>query len=101
MNVKPYLFSLLLACAAADVQAQDPVQEEKDFEARSTALQAFNTPSLLQQKHLTPEALRALKFLYAYMPWPDVADYPLDYHLAQVEYALKARAEMPWGKHFR
>ena len=98
MNAKPYMLSFLLAMSSAVVQAQDPVQEAKDFKARTTALQAFNTPTLLQQKKLKPEALRSLQFLYAYMPWPDVADYSLDYHLAQVEYALKARAEMPWGK---
>ena len=98
MNTKPLLFSFLLALSAPAAQAQNPVQEEKDYNARITALQAFDTPKLIEKSSLQPETLRALKFLYAYMPWPDVADYSFDYHLAQVEYALKARAEMPWGK---
>lgn len=41
--------------------------------------------------------LQAMQFLYAYMPLPDIADYPADYHLQNVDYSLKARAEMPWG----
>ena len=42
--------------------------------------------------------LQAMQFMYAYMPLPDIADYPAEYHLQNVDYALKARAEMPWGK---
>lgn len=42
--------------------------------------------------------LQAMQFLYAYMPLPDIADYSADYHLLNVDYALKARDEMPWGK---
>lgn len=98
MKTRPYLFFLLLSLAAPVAQAQSSVQEEKDYVSRTEVLNTFHTPRLLQQKNLNPEALRALKFLYAYMPWPDVADYPLDYHVAQVEYALKARTEMKWGK---
>lgn len=98
MKTQSYLFSLLLSLSAPVAMAQNPVQEEKDFNARITALQAFHTPQLMKQKQLKPEVLRAIKFLYAYMPWPDVADYSFDYHLEQVEYALKAREEMPWGK---
>lgn len=39
----------------------------------------------------------ALTFLYAYMTWPDAADYRPEFHVAQTEYALRARKEMPWG----
>ena len=31
------------------------------------------------------------------MCWPDVVDYSVDYHRQQVECALKARTELPWG----
>ena len=47
---------------------------------------------------LTGSKLQAMQFLYAYMPLPDIADYSAEFHLKNVEYALKARAEMPWGK---
>lgn len=44
------------------------------------------------------ERLQAMQFLYAYMPLPDIADYSGEYYLKNVDYALKARSEMPWGK---
>lgn len=47
---------------------------------------------------LTTEQRQAMQFLYAYMPLPDIADYSGDFHLNNVNYALKARIEMPWGK---
>ena len=47
---------------------------------------------------LSGNRLQAMQFLYAYMPLPDIADYSAEYHLENVDYALKARAEMPWGK---
>ncbi len=46
----------------------------------------------------TDEEQEALRFLYAYMPLADATDYPTAYHLGNVRTALKARAEMPWGK---
>lgn len=39
-----------------------------------------------------------LAFLYKGMPTPDSVDYPKTYWKRQVRLALKARAEMPWGK---
>ena len=39
----------------------------------------------------------AMQFLYAYMPLPDLVDYPAEFYLQNVDYALKAREEMPWG----
>lgn len=40
----------------------------------------------------------ALKFLYAYMPLSDLADYNGDFFLANVNASLKARSETLWGK---
>ncbi|MBK7712434.1 MAG: hypothetical protein IPJ37_16840 [Bacteroidales bacterium] len=40
----------------------------------------------------------ALKFLYAFMPLNDLADYSGDFFLANVNVALRAREESPWGK---
>jgi len=39
----------------------------------------------------------ALAFLYRYMPLPDSTDYSRDFWQMNVDYALKARQEMPWG----
>lgn len=40
----------------------------------------------------------ALAFLYAYMPLADVVDYPQAFYRMNVNYSLRARDEMPWGK---
>ncbi len=40
----------------------------------------------------------ALDFLYASMPLPDSVDYSRDFWLENIDCALKARQEMPWGK---
>ena len=39
-----------------------------------------------------------MQFLYAYMPYSDLADYTPAFYLDQVRYAFTAREEMPWGK---
>jgi len=40
----------------------------------------------------------AMEFLYAYMPYSDLADYDFVYFLKHVRYAFKAQQEMAWGK---
>ena len=42
-------------------------------------------------KELSGTRMQAMQFLYAYMPLPDIADYSGEYHLQNVDYALKAR----------
>lgn len=39
----------------------------------------------------------ALRFLYQYMPLPDSTDYSREFWQMNVDYALRARQEMPWG----
>ena len=46
----------------------------------------------------TPSAEAYLDFLYSNMSMPDSIDYPRSYFAAQVETALRAKTEMPWGK---
>ena len=47
----------------------------------------------------SPETTRdeALAFLYASMPLPDSVDYSRDFWLHNIDCALQARREMPWG----
>lgn len=40
----------------------------------------------------------ALKFLFAFMPLSDLADYNGDYFLANANISLRTRNETPWGK---
>ena len=91
-------FSLLLAgCNPIHHEFSGMEQASKDFTERratisdSTYFSVF-TPSL----NITQR--QALEFLYAYMPLPDIVDYSGEFHLMNVDYALKAREEMPWGK---
>lgn len=67
-----------------------------DFELRRTALGNDNCFAVFDEG-LEGVRLQAMQFLYAYMPLPDIADYPASFYLQNVDYALKARAEMPWG----
>ncbi len=68
----------------------------KDFKARREVVTDNGYFDIF--KTLSGSRLQAMQFLYAYMPLPDIADYSADFHLQNVDYALKARAEMPWGK---
>ncbi|MBB3186785.1 transglutaminase-like domain-containing protein [Microbacter margulisiae] len=50
------------------------------------------------QKPMTQDAKQAMRFLYAYMPLSDMADYSPSFFYKNVQRTLEARAEMPWGK---
>ena len=69
---------------------------ETDFEKRRAALQGSGCFDVFDTE-LSGERLEAMQFLYAYMPLPDIVDYTAAFYLQNVDYALKARAEMPWG----
>ena len=68
----------------------------KDYNERAPML-GKNATLAVSDGELSVEQRQALQFLYAYMPLPDVADYSGQFHLMNVDYALRARAEMPWG----
>lgn len=91
---------LTLACAisAVALPAQTAEQVHADYVARRAELNALQKADSLDNMELAADSRNALEFLYAYMTWPDVADYSISYHQAQAECALRAREEMPWGK---
>lgn len=72
-------------------------QVQSDFDARKASLTQGNLFTVFDQQ-LTDAQREALTFLYAYMPLGDIANYGGDFFLENVDYALKAREEMPWGK---
>jgi transglutaminase-like putative cysteine protease len=47
---------------------------------------------------LSTEQSEALKFLFAFMPLNDLADFDGEFFLANVDKALLAKTETPWGK---
>jgi hypothetical protein len=50
------------------------------------------------QSGLSLQQEEALKFLFAYMPLSDLADYDGNFFLENANIALKTRKESPWGK---
>ena len=75
-------------------------QVQQDFLLRSETFNARTEPLLyvFENENLTTEESEALKFLYAYMPLSDLADYNGSFFLKQVRLAFAARDEFPWGK---
>lgn len=47
---------------------------------------------------LSVKQTEALKFMYAYIPLSDLADYTGDFFLANINTSLKSQSETPWGK---
>ncbi len=102
--MKLYILALLLLITSSASNAQhfiSDIKERKaiyaDFEARrANAVNAdifdiFNDAMTLVQRE-------AMTFLYAYMPLADIADHSAEYFLENVDYALRAKEEMSWGK---
>lgn len=83
---------LVLATAIAQVPAI-----ETDFETRWAQLPS-GLFEVFGDSVMTADEYDAMRFLYAYMPLPDLAGHSADFHLANVRASLKAREEMPWGK---
>jgi transglutaminase-like putative cysteine protease len=72
---------------------------EKSFEERKKL--TINRSSSLYDvfnSELTIEQTEGLKFLYAYMPLNDLADYSGDFFLANVDFALKAKTKNQWSE---
>jgi hypothetical protein len=74
-----------------DIQRMLSVQKELTSKSQVPIWDIFST-------QLSAEEKQALEFVYAYMPLSDLADYQSEFFLKNVQYSLKARAEMPWGK---
>jgi len=75
----------------ADVQRMLSIQKEMTSKSLIPIWDIFN-------QQLSPTEKQAMEFLYAYMPLSDLADYPTEFFLKNVQYSLKSKAEMPWGK---
>ncbi len=50
------------------------------------------------KSELSLDQTEAMKFLYAFMPLNDLADYEGKFFLANVNKSLQSRTEIPWGK---
>ena len=73
------------------VESSFKEREQLAHHRKDKLFNVFGSGLSLQQEE-------ALKFLFAYMPLCDLADYNGDFFLANANIALKTRKESPWGK---
>lgn len=88
------VLTVVTACTTSD-RVQTRIHE--DFEARKAAIQQPDLYNVFGTD-MTDEERKAMEFLYAYMPLPDMTDYSGDFYLDNVKTTLTAKAEMPWGE---
>lgn len=81
---------------------EDPVPGKKiesDFKNTKTIASARQQQLFgIFRENISSEEKAALKYLYAYMPLSDLADYDGRFFLDNVSLAIKARHETAWGK---
>ena len=93
------LLLAVAACLSFNAGAgASPQGYEEDFERRKSTLNDNSCFDIFNSYVLKGERLEAMKFLYAYLPLPDISSYSPEFFLANVDASLKAREEMPWGK---
>ncbi|MCX6244029.1 MAG: transglutaminase domain-containing protein [Bacteroidetes bacterium] len=101
------LFSLLILAALFSCQRGPHFISDKNYRAKVEA--AFEKQKELAKnrseqlfsvfdQELSRKEKEALKFLYAYMPLSDLADYNGDFYLQNVRASLAAQDTFAWGK---
>ena len=100
-----FLISLILI--VFNSCAEDHLIRSKEY--RDLVEKAFNERKLLAinrekelfsvfKREITDRQSEALKYLFAFMPLSDLADYDGEFFLANTDIALKAQEESEWGK---
>ncbi|MBQ8441931.1 MAG: transglutaminase domain-containing protein, partial [Bacteroides sp.] len=70
---------------------------QADFDKRAASWNQGDLFKVFEQE-MSDQQREALTFLYAYMPLGDITDYSGEFFLENIDYSLKAKEEMPWGK---
>lgn len=96
------IFVFFASCTQKQTLIQNP-EQKADIQRMLKVQQELTSKSLLPiwdifKQPLSSDEKQAMEFLYAYMPLSDLADYPPGFFLKNVQFSLKARREMPWGK---
>ncbi|MEN8155525.1 MAG: transglutaminase-like domain-containing protein [Bacteroidota bacterium] len=93
------LFGVTSCVQNRRTESQDALSVNEKFQ-ETKKLARYRTKDLFDvfNKDLTEQESDALKFLYAYMPLSDLADYTGDFYLQHVRITLKARNEIGWAK---
>lgn len=90
------IISLLLILSGCSGESGIYRRVKADFEQRRQELSATEIFAPLDTMDLSPEERRAMEFLYAYSPLPDLTDRPAEFMLDNVRAAIRARSEMDW-----
>ena len=94
--------AVLSSCTNSDnaPSANDMAQRQKiedDYQAKKQDLALDSIFSFCESDSLSDRERETMHFLYAYMPIGDITDYSPEYHLNNIRYSFRAKAEMPWG----
>ena len=91
--------AVLSACSSGHFLKEEAYrkQVETDFAEKQKVFQRGGLFDIFNEQ-LTAEEREALMFLYAYMPGNDMADYPGEFFLENVQSSLQCRKEASWGK---
>ena len=94
-------FLLLTACHKEKHFITDSdyrAQVHEDFINRQAIASGRSDALFSGMDTLDIETREALEFLYAYMPYSDLADYDQSFYLQQIRSAFAARERFSWGK---
>jgi len=105
-KLKPFVFTLLFALVATSCNKDKHFISDKsyreqvhaDFMARQQLASGRADVLFDGMDTLDTETREALEFLYAYMPYSDLANYDQTFYLQQIRAAFKARQEFSWGE---
>jgi len=88
--------TLIITCCTSP-EARLRAITEQDLTEKLDLLQYRSDFDAVLELCETDQERDAIKFLYAYMPLGDIADYDAQLYIEGVRSAFKAREEMPWG----
>jgi transglutaminase-like putative cysteine protease len=97
------LLFALPGCSPGDHFISDKTyrkEVQQDFEARrALAVHRYDILfGVMGSKVVTKKEREALQFLFAYMPWADLAEYNGAFFLDNVRHSFMVQDAMPWGK---
>lgn len=101
------VFLIYLILIVSNSCAEDHLITNKDYrelvektfnQRKQLAINRDNELFSVFENGITAKQSEALKFLFAFMPLSDLADYDGEFFLANADIALKAKEETTWGK---
>ncbi|MCE5347994.1 MAG: transglutaminase-like domain-containing protein [Bacteroidales bacterium] len=106
MKIFSHLFLFLIIALTSGCSGRHLINNKeyltivgKSFEERKQLADNRNVALFaVFNRKLSVKQTEALKFLYAFMPLSDLADYDGEFFFANIEMSLRAKEETSWGK---